>query len=55
MCVNPSVRRLDSDRQLSDQCLFLQRDRQRGKPGCPFHKKTNEMNLRNEVLVCKNN
>ena len=51
LCVNPSVRRLPTDAQLSDQCLFLQRNRSRGKQGCPFHNSEKELNLRNEILV----
>ena len=51
LCVNPSVRRLPTDAQISDQCLFLQRNHSRGKQGCRFHNSEKEQNLRNEILV----
>ena len=50
-CINPFVRRLGSDRQIADQCLYLQREHQRGKTGCPFHRKAKEVDVRNEILV----
>ncbi|KNB43068.1 ATP-dependent RNA helicase [Blastocystis sp. subtype 4] len=51
LCVNPSVRRLPTDAQISDQCLFLQRNHSRGKQGCRFHNSEKEQNLRNEILL----
>lgn len=50
-CVNPSVSRLPTDAQMTDQCLYLQRNRSRGKKGCAFHNREKEESLRNEILV----
>lgn len=51
LCVNPSVNRLPTDAQITDQCLYLQRNRSRGKKGCTFHNREKEESLRNEILV----
>ena len=51
LCVNPSVRRLPTDAQITDECLYLQRSRSRGKKGCAFHNREKEESLRNEILV----
>ena len=36
---------------MSEQCLFLQRNRSRGKPGCSFHSREKEECVSNEILV----
>ena len=49
--VSRSVGKLPTDAQISDACLFLQRSRSRGKPGCPFHAKEKEAAVSSELLV----
>ena len=49
--LNRSVSKLPSDSQMSEQCLFLQRNRSRGKPGCSFHSREKEECVSNEILV----
>lgn len=46
-----SVNHLSSDNQISERCLYLQRNRSRGKSGCPYHNRQNEEYLRNEIIV----
>ena len=36
---------------MSDECLFLQRNRSRGKEGCLFHNREREESIRDEILV----
>ena len=50
-CINPSVKRLPTDTQMSDECLFLQRNRARGKSGCSFHIREKEEAICEELLV----
>ena len=52
-CIHPTVKRLPTDAQMSDECLFLQRNRSRGKEGCLFHNREREESIRDEVLVCE--
>ena len=50
-CIHPTVKRLPTDAQMSDECLFLQRNRSRGKEGCLFHNREREESIRDEILV----